>query len=81
MQNIRASGLTMKISSYIRTTFSFSGFLEAEDFRSKPPLFSTCAMVRESVKTKPESVLELLSKILETLLKHLLMGNLFRKKK
>lgn len=67
MQNVRASGLTMKISSYISTTFSFSGFLEAEDFRSKPPLFSTCAMVRESVKRKPLSVLEMLSKMLESL--------------
>lgn len=65
MQSIRAPGLTMKISSYISTTFSFSGFLEAEDFRSKPPRFSTCAMVRESVKRKPESVLEILSKILK----------------
>lgn len=75
MQNIRAPGLTMKISSYISTTFSFSGFLEAEDFRSKPPRFSTCAMVRESVKRKPQSVLGILSKILETLLKYLSMGN------
>lgn len=70
MQNIRASGLTMKISSYISTTFSFSGFLEAEDFRSKPPRFSTCAMIIESVKRMPELVPETLSKILETLLKY-----------
>lgn len=35
----------MKISSYIRTTFSFKGFLLAEDFRSNPPFFSACAMV------------------------------------
>lgn len=37
--------LTVKISSYISTTFSFSGFLEAEDFRSSPPFFSVWAML------------------------------------
>lgn len=40
-----ALGLTVKISSYINTTFSFSGFLEAEDFRSSPPFFSVWAML------------------------------------
>lgn len=40
--------LTAKISSYIRTTFSFKGFLEDDVLLSKPAFFSTWDMIRSA---------------------------------
>lgn len=60
MKNVRAPGPYHEDLIIHQHHFSFSGFLEAEDFLSKTPRFSTCAMVRESVKRKPQLVLEML---------------------
>lgn len=43
--------LTAKISSYMRTTFSFKGFLEDDVLLSSPAFFSTWDMIKSKKKT------------------------------